>query len=97
MTAAALYNPAPVLPGLYSRDGDGRLVEVEPAVPCPELLTADEAARFMRLDDLKKPEEVLSRLRKDGLLRGTQVGRNIRYLRSELMHCLEQLTEEKPR
>ena len=97
MTAATLHNPAPVLPGLYSRDSDGRLVEVEPPVPCPELLTADEAVRFMRLDDLKTPGDVLSRLRKNGLLRGTQVGRNIRYLRSELMHCLELLTEEKPR
>ena len=97
MSQATLHNPAPVLPGLYSRDGDGRLVEIEPPVPCPELLTADEAVRFMRLDDLKNPEDVLYGLRKDGLLRGTQMGRNIRYLRSELMHCLELLTEEKPR
>ena len=97
MTVGALHNPAPILPGRYERDGDGRLVEVEPDRPCPEFMTAEEAVRFLRLDDLKKPEDVLSRLRKDGFLRGTQVGRNIRYLRSELLRCLERLTEEKPR
>ena len=34
----ALHNPAHILPGRYERDGEGRLVEVEPDQSCPELL-----------------------------------------------------------
>ncbi len=86
-----------ILPGRYERADDGHLVEVEPPRPCPELMTAEEAIRFLRLDDLKAPVDVLYQYRRRGLLRGTQVGRNIRYLRSELIQCLERLTEEKPR
>ena len=86
-----------ILPGLYERSPEGRVVEVEPARPCPELMTSEEALRYMRLDDLKDPLDVLYQYRRKGLLRGTQVGRNIRYLRSELLRCLEKLTEEKPR
>lgn len=69
----------------------------DPPSLCPELLTAEEAIRFLRLDDLKAPMDVLYEYRRQGLLRGTQVGRKIRYLRSELMLCLEKLTEQKPR
>ena len=97
MAAGALHNAVAILPGRYERDDDGRLVEVEPDRPCPELLTAEEAVRFLRLEGLKKPKDVLYRLREEGYLRGTQIGRPIRYLRTELMHCLELLTEKKPR
>ena len=90
-------NFTPILPGRYEVDEGGCLVEMDPPRPCPELLTAEEAVRFLRLDDLTAPTEVLYQYRKKGLLRGTQVGRNIRYLRSELMRCLERLTDEKPR
>ena len=86
-----------ILPGRYEQDGNGILVEVDPPRPCPELLTAEEAIRFLRLDDLQAPMDVLYQYRRQGLLRGTQVGRNIRYLRTELLRCLEKLTEEKPR
>ena len=86
-----------ILPGRYERDTQGRLIEIEPPRPCPELLTAAEAVRFLRLDNLKEPMDVLYHYRRKGLLRGTQVGRNIRYLKTELMRCLELLTEQRPR
>ncbi len=87
----------PILPGITRHDSDGNVLEVVPPSPCPELLTAEEAVRFLRLEDLKDPLDVLYQYRRKGVLRGTQVGRHIRYLRSEIVACLEKLTEEKPR
>ena len=95
--STALHNPVEILPGRLVCDEAGVVTGREPSEPCPALLTADEVSRFMRLDDLKDPSAVLYELRRRGHLRGTQVGRHIRYLRAEVMRCLEQLTEEKPR
>lgn len=86
----------PILPGRYERAEDGVLIEVEPARPCPELLTSDEAARFLRIDHMSDPQAFLLKCRKEGMLRGTKIGRDIRYLRSELLSFLEKLTDLKP-
>ncbi len=78
---------APVLPG-------------EPPLPCPELLTEEEAIRYLRLDTirgLKNPAETLARYRATGLLRGTQVSKSIFYRRIELDRFLDRLTTENPR
>lgn len=70
-----------ILPPVYRRDPDGKLVETVPAGPCPELLTEEEAIRYLRLDlvDVENPDETLRRYRKQGLIRGTQVGKCVRY------------------
>ncbi|MCC6678947.1 MAG: helix-turn-helix domain-containing protein [Phycisphaerales bacterium] len=88
-----------ILPPLYRREPDGRLVEVAPAMPCPDLLTEEEAIRYLRLDliDVESPEDTLRRYRRQGLVRGTQVGRCVRYRRSELERFLERITENNPR
>lgn len=88
-----------ILPPVYRREADGRLVEVVPATPCPELLTEEEAIRYLRLDiiDVESPEETLRRYRKQGLVRGTQVGKCVRYRRQELERFLERITESNPR
>ena len=67
--------------------------------PCPELLTKDEAIRFLRLDNINTeiPSNTLRYYRKKGLLRATQVGKCIRYRRIELEKLLERLTEANPR
>lgn len=78
---------APVLPGA-------------PPVPCPELLTEEEAIRYLRLDTirgLKNPAETLARYRAMGLLRGTQVSKSVFYRRIELDRFLDRLTSENPR
>ena len=77
-----------VLPG-----GNGEFV------PCPELLTEEEAIRFLRLDsiDIEEPANTLRYYRKKGLLRATQVGKCIRYRRIELEKLLDRLTENNPR
>lgn len=90
--------PMVVLPARYERR-DGQLVVVEPAQPCPELLTEEEAARYLRLDtmDLKDPGETLERYRALGLLRGTQISRRVFYRRVELDLFLERQTQANPR
>ena len=71
----------------------------EPPIPCPEVLTEEEAIRYLRLDtvNIKHPADTLYRYRDQGLLRGTQISRRIFYRREELDHLLEQLTNGNPR
>ena len=66
----------------------------------PELLTEDEAIRYLRLDTikgLKNPRETLARYRVRGLLKGTQVSKSVFYRRIELDRFLDRLTLENPR
>lgn len=74
-------------------DGNGDFM------PCPELLTEEEAIRFLRLDsvDVKEPVNTLKYYRQKGLLKATQVGKCIRYRRIELERLLDKLTENNPR
>ena len=67
--------------------------------PCPELLTEEEAIRYLRLNSIgvEKPANTLRYYRKRGLLRATQVGKCIRYRRIELEGLLDRLTEANPR
>lgn len=62
--------------------------------PVPELLTEDETIKFLRLDDgeTKKPTLTLQYYRSEGLLRATKVGKRLRYLKSELLKFLNELT-----
>ncbi len=71
----------------------------QPPTPCPELLTEEEAIRYLRLDEvnIKDPAETLRRYREKGLLRGTQVSKRIFYRRVELDRLLDRLTEQNPR
>jgi len=65
--------------------------------PVPDLLTMEETFRFLRLDvdGPKHPDATLQYYKNEGLLRGTRVGKNVRYLRSELLRFLDQLTERR--
>lgn len=78
----------------------GPVLPAGPPVPCPELLTEEEAIRYLRLDTiagLKNPGETLARYRANGMLRGTQVSKRIFYRRVELDRFLDRLTAENPR
>ena len=70
-----------------------------PPVPCPELLTEEEAIRYLRLDtiNIKDPTATLLSYRKRRLLHGTQVSKRVFYRRVELDAFLGRLTEENPR
>jgi hypothetical protein len=65
----------------------------------PELLDEDEAIRYLRLDTIhiRDPRDSIRRYRKLGNLRGTQVGKRVFYLRSELDAFLRKMTEINPR
>lgn len=97
--ATAPTNYCPILPAKYRRDEHGRLVLELPAVPCPELLTAEEAIRYLRLDEtnVSDPERSLKYYRETWGLRGTQLGKKLRYRRIELDRLIERLTDENPR
>ena len=71
----------------------------DPPQPCPELLTEEEAIRYLRLNEIGiyDPTGTLRYYRKKGLLRATQVGKCIRYRRIELERFLDRLTEVNPR
>ncbi len=81
-----------ILPAILP-DGNGGFT------PCPELLTENEAIRFLRLDNINTEDSssTLRYYRKKGLLRATQVGKCIRYRHIELEKLLERLTEVNPR
>ena len=70
-----------------------------PGDPNPDLLTEEEAIRYLRLDtiDIKNPAETLQRYRKEGHLKGTQVSKRVFYLRSELDEFLKRMTDDNPR
>ena len=80
-----LVTPA-VLP-----DGNGGFV------PCPDLLTEEEAIRYLRLDvnGPENPEGTLKYYRDKGVLRGVQIGRNLRYPRKELDSMIDKLLAKK--
>ena len=68
----------------------------DPPRLCPEVLTADEAIRYLRLDvdGPRKPKLTLRYYREKGLLHGVKVGRRLRYRRVELDRFLGDLTED---
>lgn len=68
-------------------------------IAAEEVLTEEEAVKFLRLDSagVKHPARTLARYAKQGLLRRTQVGPYVRYLKSELVAFLHRQTEVNPR
>lgn len=77
--------PAPVV--VYLPDGR----------PAPYVLTAEDAISLLRVDSLADPANWLYQRRREGMLRGTQVGKRICYLLPEVLAYLERQTDEKPR
>lgn len=61
-------------------------------VPAPAVLTAKEAAAFLRLDG-DSALRTLKYYRDTGLLIGVRIGRSVRYPLSELLNFLKRKTE----
>lgn len=93
MSSEEVTNKNMLISSAVLPDGNGGFTS------CPELLTEEEAIRFLRLDNINvdNPSNTLRYYRKKGLLRATQVGKCIRYRRIELENFLERLTETNPR
>ena len=72
-------------------NGDGSFT------PCPELLTEDEAIRYLRLDvnGPRNPIGTLKYYRDQGVLRAIRIGRNLRYPRKELDRMIEKLLSKR--
>ena len=66
-------------------------------VPCPELLTEDEAIKYLRLDinGPKNPRNTLKYYRDQGVLKAVHIGRNLRYPRKELDNMIEVLLSKQ--
>jgi hypothetical protein len=64
--------------------------------PCPELLTEDEAIRYLRLDidGPTKPENTLRYYREKKKLKGTRIGKRVLYTRKALDEFLEKMTRD---
>jgi hypothetical protein len=63
--------------------------------PCPEILTEEEAIRYLRLDirGPQNPKNTLQYYRDRGVLHGVRIGRQMRYPRRELDAMVERLLE----
>jgi len=61
----------------------------------PELMTEEEAIRFLRLDTdgPKRPEFTLRYYRDQQLLKGIRVGKRIRYPKKELLKFIDSLLD----
>lgn len=61
--------------------------------PCPEVLTEDEAIRYLRLDNQNAdPAKTLQYYRDKKILKATKIGKNLLYSRKELDRFVEILT-----
>ena len=79
-----------IAPAVLS-DGNGGFA------PCPELLTEDEAVRYLRLDvsGPRNPAGTLKYYRDQGVLRAVRIGRNLRYPRRELDSMVDKLLQKR--
>ncbi|MHC4674587.1 MAG: helix-turn-helix domain-containing protein [Planctomycetota bacterium] len=84
---------------MYALQFLGPTLPGNPPQLCPELLTEDEAIRYLRLDtiNISDPSATLRRYREHRLLRGTQISKRIFYRRAELDRFIERVTEGNPR
>lgn len=80
--------------GLFS---PGVLPDGKGFKPCPDLLTEDEAIRYLRLDVdcSSEPERTLKYYRDKGELIAIKVGKKNRYRRQDLVDFLARKSEEK--
>ena len=60
----------------------------------PDLLTEDEAIKFLRLDVAgpANPKNTLRYYRNRGLLKGTKIGRRVIYMKKSLLEFAEKMT-----
>ena len=62
--------------------------------PCPEVLTPEEATRYLRIDKQKAdPTKTLEYYQEKHLLKACTIGNNRRYLRKELDRFAEERTK----
>lgn len=68
-----------------------------PAEPAPYVMTQTDVGRFLRLPENTNWDDTLYRYRKLGMLKGTQVGRDVRYLLPDVLDALKAIQKANPR
>ena len=65
------------------------------STPAPEVLTAEEAIKFLRLDTTgaKNPDVTLRYYREQGSLKATRIGRKLFYTKQALLQFLREQTQ----
>lgn len=71
-------------------------VEGRPPEPVPFVMTEEDVARFLRLTS-QDPYKTLHRYRQMGLLKGTQIGLQIRYQLPDVLEFLKLSQASNPR
>lgn len=66
-----------------------------PAEPAPYVLTEEETIRLLRME-VEDPYSALKRYRDKGL-KGTQLGKNVRFQLPDVLDFLERHREDNPR
>ena len=74
-----------------------RWLPTVPPVPCPDLLTDEQAIAFLQVgaSDTKHPLKTLAYYRSSGKLRGVRLGRAIVYPIGELERFVRELWDEQ--
>lgn len=87
MKAIDSKNLAFIVPSVLP-DGNGGFT------PCPDLLTEQEAIRYLRLniDGPAKPENTLRYYREQKKLKATKIGKKLLYSRKSLNEFMERMT-----
>jgi hypothetical protein len=67
--------------------------------PAPEVMTKEEVIKFLRIDaqGTIEPNLTLKYYRDKHLLRGTQIGKSLRYTKQEVLNFLTRQTEQTNR
>lgn len=66
----------------------------DPPRPAPELLTGEEAAVYLRVDDMADGGlETLRRYRDSGRLKGVQIGRTMKYRLEDLRRFVQEMAQ----
>ena len=84
------------MPTLTIEKGHCGLAFMPDGKPAPSVLTAEEAADFLRLNrtGIRDPLMSLRYYRERGLLRGVKIGLKLRYRLTDLLEFLDRLAEE---
>lgn len=62
-------------------------------IPAPDVMTEQEVAEFLRLDtDETSSSATLKYYRDQGLLKGTRIGKYLRYTRQQVLEFLDRLS-----
>ena len=65
--------------------------------PVPEVLSEEEVSKLLRLDEGKESSNTLRYYREKNLLRPTQIGKKLRYIKQEVLNFLALQTERTNR